>query len=441
MDRVDAQLAQGVAYYYQNKQDIDQTRPNIASTKAFDYENGYETGLVSITVPSGATVKVTDSVGVEIAPNSSGSYKVGSEDLTVTVSLDGCKDYVTTISSDTGSLNVEASDLRPIRRFTVSVPEGASYIVRDSSNNRVYSGTSTFVVGADEVATVIVTFDGYVTYTAYVPTDASEANIQLSDMQRLSYSAKITVPSGATLSVVDKDGNEVPSNADGTYSLVGDATYVLSVKLAGYKTYMREVSIASSSSVTVYRKDMIKLADIYDCSVAVEQATFAYTGFACEPTIIVKDGDAILVEGEDYTVSFADNTDVGVATATIEATEMSEKYTGSKQVTFNIVKGEQDSIVTVKAKAKTVKYKKLKKRAITVSGAVAVKNAVGAVKYKKVGVNKKANKFKVNAKTGKITLSKGLKRSTYRVRIKVTCAGDEHFEPYAKTVTVRIKVK
>lgn len=49
--------------------------------------------------------------------------------------------------------------------------------------------------------------------------------------------------------------------------------------------------------------------------------------------------------------------------------------------------------------------------------------------------------FKVNAKNGNITVKKKIKKGTYKVKIKVTAAGNAGFKPGTKTVTVKIKVK
>ncbi len=96
---------------------------------------------------------------------------------------------------------------------------------------------------------------------------------------------------------------------------------------------------------------------------------------------------------------------------------------------------------TLTASGKTVKLKakKLKKKVLKIKAAKAVKiaNAQGAVTYK---LAKKNKKFTV-AKNGKITVKKGLKKGTYKVKIKVTAAGNEAYAPVTKTVTVKIKVK
>lgn len=96
---------------------------------------------------------------------------------------------------------------------------------------------------------------------------------------------------------------------------------------------------------------------------------------------------------------------------------------------------------TLYAKGKTVKVKKatVKKKSVKIkrAKAITVKNAVGALSFKKAKGNKKITV----AKNGKITVKKGLKKGTYKVKIKVKAAGNASYKAATKTVTVKIKVK
>lgn len=95
--------------------------------------------------------------------------------------------------------------------------------------------------------------------------------------------------------------------------------------------------------------------------------------------------------------------------------------------------------LTVKAKKPTVKFAKLKKKNQTIEqkNAMTVSKAKGKVTYKKADGNKKI----AVAKNGKITVKKGLKKGTYKEKIKVTAAGNTEYKAATKTVTVTIKVK
>ena len=92
---------------------------------------------------------------------------------------------------------------------------------------------------------------------------------------------------------------------------------------------------------------------------------------------------------------------------------------------------------TLSANGKTVKAKKNKKTVIKTAKAFTIKNAIGAVTYKKASGNKKITV----AKNGKITVKKGLKKGNYKVKIQVTAAGNAEYNAAVKTVTVTIKVK
>ena len=51
-------------------------------------------------------------------------------------------------------------------------------------------------------------------------------------------------------------------------------------------------------------------------------------------------------------------------------------------------------------------------------------------------------KITINKTTGKVTLKKGIKKDTYKVKIKVKAAGNANYKASAvKTVSVTIKVK
>ena len=97
--------------------------------------------------------------------------------------------------------------------------------------------------------------------------------------------------------------------------------------------------------------------------------------------------------------------------------------------------------LNVKAAKKTVKVKKLKKKAQSVKP-LKVTGQKTTVTYKGKPVGKKAKKaLKINAKTGKITVKKKTKKGTYKMKVTVTAAASAKYEKATKTVTVTIKVR
>ena len=103
-----------------------------------------------------------------------------------------------------------------------------------------------------------------------------------------------------------------------------------------------------------------------------------------------------------------------------------------------------DPDVTAKTQ---VRYSKLKKKSqkIARSKAIKVSKAKGKVTHKNIGskkTNKKyGKKITINAKNGKITVKKGLKKGTYKVKVKVRAAGNSKYKALTKTVTFKIRVR
>ncbi|MCH5304340.1 MAG: CAP domain-containing protein, partial [Ruminococcus sp.] len=127
---------------------------------------------------------------------------------------------------------------------------------------------------------------------------------------------------------------------------------------------------------------------------------------------------------------------------------------GKVVVTCELSAGEKTSVtvtvsksaqpMTVKVKTKNVKASILKKKSQTIKKAITVNKAKGKVTYKKVKKGSTAsvyNKIKINNK-GEITLKKGkYTKGNYKLKVKVTAAGNADFNSGSKTVTVKIKVK
>ena len=94
---------------------------------------------------------------------------------------------------------------------------------------------------------------------------------------------------------------------------------------------------------------------------------------------------------------------------------------------------------TIKATAKTksVKASKVKKASVKIKKAITVTNAKGVVTYSKVSGSSKLT----IKKDGTITVKKGAKKGTYKIKVKVTAKGNSAYKAKSKTVTVKIKVK
>lgn len=75
-----------------------------------------------------------------------------------------------------------------------------------------------------------------------------------------------------------------------------------------------------------------------------------------------------------------------------------------------------------------------------------VSNVKGTLKYSLVkvkrGKSKKYKKyFKIDSKTGTVSIKKKLRKGTYKITCKVSCSGNADYKSATKTVTFKIKVK
>ena len=176
----------------------------------------------------------------------------------------------------------------------------------------------------------------------------------------------------------------------------------------------------------------VSVVDISHYVAELEKETYEYTGEEIEPAVTVPG-----LTADDFTVTYSNNKEIGKATVTIEG-KTDRNYKGTIEKTFQITK--KANLLNVKGKTGTVKFKKLKKKAQTLKAAKLINvidKGQGALSYAKASGNKKITV----SKTGKVTVKKGLKKGTYKVKVKVTAAGDQYYEAATKTVTYKVRVK
>lgn len=217
---------------------------------------------------------------------------------------------------------------------------------------------------------------------------------------------------------------------DSTLTATGNIEHY-KCKLCGklFKDAAGKNEISAASTVVA------KKIDINGATVAaIPNKTYNKT--AQKPALTVEYGNTALKAGTDYTVSYSANVNVGTAKATITGVG---KYAGTKAVTFKIVKAANP--LKVSAKTATVKYSAVKKKAQTlaVSKVITISTkGQGAITYSKASGNKNIT---INVKTGKVTVKKGLKKGTYKVKVNVKAAGSPNYNAVTRAVTFTIKVK
>lgn len=133
---------------------------------------------------------------------------------------------------------------------------------------------------------------------------------------------KTTVVDGATVSGAE------PTNAGSYY-----------VQVLGKGNY------ESSKAVTTF---VINPRDINELDIE-EIAIQEYTGTSIRPTPVVKYGDNTLVKDTDYTLTYANNINMGTDTASVTITaNANTNYTGSKTIYFSIkMNSTEEFIITI----------------------------------------------------------------------------------------------
>lgn len=178
--------------------------------------------------------------------------------------------------------------------------------------------------------------------------------------------------------------------------------------------------------------------NIANVRVVLSKNTFTYNAKVQKPTVTVINA-LILKEGVDYTLQWSTTSPKKAGTYTITVTGTGA-YSGTTKVTFKINKAANP--LKVKAKTVKVKFSKLKKKAQKLKVTKVVKftkKGQGTLTYKKVKGNKK---IYINKKTGKVTIKKGLKKGTYKVKVKIKANGNTNYLASAfKTVIFKIKIK
>ena len=162
----------------------------------------------------------------------------------------------------------------------------------------------------------------------------------------------------------------------------------------------------------------------------------SYTGKAHTPGITAVYEGKTLRQGTDYTLSYKNNVNAGTATITVTG---KGNFKDSISSTFTIEKAKQN--ITVKAKKITLKAKDLKKKKQTIKQAKAftINNAKTKLTYQFIGMI--PAKWKINKKTGAITVPKKTKKGTYKLQVQIVAEQTGNYVNEYKSVNLKVKVK
>ena len=216
----------------------------------------------------------------------------------------------------------------------------------------LYDGTKSLINGTDytvtytnnvNVGTATITITGKGNYTGQI--------IRTFNIVKASYNTNNIKFSNLT---VVYDGKKhsilatgVPAGVKVTYLGNGQTnvgTYTVTAKFTGN---------ASTHTVIPDKKAVLKINAKPISKVTIAGiSNKAYTGKAISQNIKVKDGNKVLANGKDYSVSYTNNINVGTATITVTG---KGNYTGQIKRTFRITKGSYNT-KNIKFKNLTVTY-------------------------------------------------------------------------------------
>ena len=182
-------------------------------------------------------------------------------------------------------------------------------------------------------------------------------------------------------------------------------------------------------------------------TVSLSESSFVYNGMARTPKVTVTTSGASVLPESLYTVTYEKNTNAG--TASVKVDLKGSRYTGTKTVSFTIARA--DNPLEISPMTAKVRYSKLRKKAQSLAVTKVIRFTKDAKDPKTYTLSsaKKGKKsfkkyFRINRTTGKVTIRKNrkMKKGTYKVKVKVTAAGNTNYKESAvRTVTFKVRVK
>lgn len=248
---------------------------------------------------------------------------------------------------------------------------------------------------------------------------------------------------------VDADSTVTVTDSDDGIVVSGEGLNSITIEAEGESaTY----AVPDNANLVLIDPDnpdqKVVTADLRDLSthsavtLSGSQEGFTFTGEAVTPAVTVRDVEGReLTAGTDYEVTYENNVEAGTASVLITG---KGDYSGTAVKAFTI--GKASNTLSASGKTSSLKFKKLKKKKQTLAASKIISFADrghGTLTYKLTGVKKSKFKkyFKIDAKTGKVTVKKKLKKGTYTLTVTVTASGDANHNAASKTVTCKVKVK
>ena len=161
-----------------------------------------------------------------------------------------------------------------------------------------------------------------------------------------------------------------------------------------------------------------------------------YTGGKIQPVPVVKLGGVTLQEGRDYKVNYSRNTNVGTATCIITG---QNNYSGSVKRTFEIVKA-PNRFIKIATGGITLPLSLIGPGPLNLT--LSSKARFDAkMAYELISVPADARKYITLSSGGSLSLKKGIKAGTYKIKIRVNAAETKNSRKASGTKEIKIVLK
>ncbi|MBQ8425788.1 MAG: hypothetical protein IJX17_07245, partial [Clostridia bacterium] len=204
-------------------------------------------------------------------------------------------------------------------------------------------------IGADDNSLVSVTSDDFVDAGVYTITATGIGNY--SGTKTTTYTIEKANYDGLTVSRVAYSYTETPTNFSLSQDVFGEVKYYYSIVEdmssakefdihtildAGKYYFYAEISESDNynSCKTTTSSFIVSTFDLVGATITLAENSYDYTGVALNPKPLVVCGNYTLVENEDYTLSYENNTNIGTASIKVIG---KGNFAGEVVKTFEIV--------------------------------------------------------------------------------------------------------
>lgn len=281
-----------------------------------------------------------------------GSFNVKLEEYIEPKEISECS-----ISLDNEKFFFDNTEKTPVVTITdgdKTLTEGTDYTLAYANNKTVgegsvtvtgigsYKGKTTkqFAICYDEIAIdsgkdVTVGEAGKTQYYRFVP----ERDMFVRFYSTGSFDTFGTLYDGSLNPLIENDDDGDERNFLLTYELKGGTPYLFGCKFLNNST---------RGGFHIRLEQFIPTKPIEDCSVSLSYSSVFFDGTAKTPDVTVKDGDEVLVEDVDFTVTYRNNIYVGDATVTVTGIR---RYEGSVSKSFAIgydtIEQDENKIISI----------------------------------------------------------------------------------------------